>query len=56
MKTDIYFLSYLSHFLELEMFQTKVVEKIKIDIFENRVVYEVMQKDMVDPDRPQMAI
>jgi len=44
------------------MFQTRVVEKIKMDIlcpitvFENRIVYDVMQKDMVDPDRPQMTI
>jgi len=44
------------------MFQTEVGEKIKTDIlcpitiFENRVVYDVMQKDMVDPDRPQMTI
>ena len=47
---QIYFLSYLAHFfLEWEMFQTKVVEKIKTPIlyavtfsFENRFVYEIM--------------
>jgi hypothetical protein len=34
MKTNIHFLSYLSQFfLELEMFQTKVVEEIKTHIF-----------------------
>ena len=33
MKTDTHFLSYLAHFfLEWEMFQTKVVEKIKTPI------------------------
>jgi hypothetical protein len=41
----------------------KVVEKIKTrfymlnDFFsENRVVYEIMWKNMVEPDRPQMTI
>jgi hypothetical protein len=49
------------------MFQTKVVEKIKTHIlcsvtfsfffcFENRAVYEIMWKNTVQPDRPQMAI
>jgi len=44
------------------MFQTKVVEKIKthilcsITFFENRVVYEIMWKNNVQPDRPQMTI
>ena len=33
MKTNAYFLSYLAHFfLEWEMFQSKVVEKIKTHI------------------------
>jgi len=32
MKTDTHFLSYLAHFLELEMFQTKDVEGIKTHI------------------------
>jgi hypothetical protein len=53
MTNDIQFLSYLAQFfLELEMFQTKVVEKIKTYIFyavcpflfENRAVYEIMWK------------
>jgi hypothetical protein len=43
------------------MFQTKVIEIIKTDIlcsvnvFENRVVYEVMWRNAVDTDRPQMT-
>jgi len=43
--------------------QTKFVEKIKTHIlcsvnfsFENRAVYEIMWKYMVQPHRPQMAI
>jgi len=46
------------------MFQTKVVEKIKIFVlyfvkvffFENLTVYEIMFKNIVEPDEPQMAI
>jgi hypothetical protein len=44
------------------MFQTKVVDKIKIHIvcsvtfFENYAVYEKMWKNVVQPDRPQMTI
>jgi len=46
------------------MFQTKVVEKIKTRIlcsmtfffFKNRAVYEIMWKNIVEPDRPQMTI
>jgi hypothetical protein len=45
------------------MFQKKVVEKIKTHILysviifpENRAVYEIMLKNIVEPDRPQMAI
>jgi hypothetical protein len=40
----------------------KFVEKIKthllcsITFFENRAVYEIMWKNMADPDRPQMPI
>ena len=62
-KTNIHFSSYLSKFfLEREIFQAKVVEKIKthiirsITFFENRAVYEVMWKNTVDPGRPQMTI
>jgi hypothetical protein len=44
------------------MFQTKVVEKIKTHVLcsiifpENRAVYEMMWKNIVEPDRPQMTI
>jgi len=43
------------------MFQTEVVAKIKthisysITLSENSVIYEIMWKNMVGPDRPQMA-
>jgi hypothetical protein len=49
-------------FLEREMFQTNVVEKIKTHFTFNiffpvsRAVYEIMLKNMVEPDRPQMTI
>jgi hypothetical protein len=62
MKTNIYFWSYLSHFfLEWEMFQTKVVEKIATHVLnsktflKNRTVYGIMWKNTVEPDRPQMT-
>jgi len=46
------------------MFQTKVVQKIKIHILcsltffflETRAVYEIMWKNTVQPDRPQMTV
>jgi len=44
------------------MFQMKVVEKIKtyilcsINYFENHVVYEIMWKYMVEPDRPHLTV
>jgi len=44
------------------MINTKVLEKIKthvrlINFFpENRDVYEIMWKNVVEPDRPQMTI
>jgi hypothetical protein len=44
------------------MFQIKVAEKIKTHIlysimfFENRDVYKIMRKNMVDPDKPQMTV
>jgi hypothetical protein len=36
----------------------KVVEKIKTHILfpENRAFYEIMWKNIVEPDRPQMTI
>jgi hypothetical protein len=52
MKTNIHFLSYLAQlFVEWEMFRTKIVENI-----EYRAVYEVILKNIVDPDRPQKTV
>ena len=66
MKTYMHFLTYLSQFFpECEMFQIKVVEKIKTCIlcsvtffffFANRGIYEIMWKNIVESDRPQMTI
>ena len=65
MKTDIYFWSHLAEFfLELETFQTKVVQKIKTHFmfsdffffFENRAVYGIMWKNIVERCMPQMTI
>jgi hypothetical protein len=63
MKTDIRFSSYLAHFfLEWEMFQTKVVEKIKTHVlcskicFLKIVPFEIMWKNTVEWGRPQMTI
>jgi len=63
MNTDVPFLSNLGHFfLKWEIFQTKVVEKIKTHILcsvncfsENRAVYEIMW-DIVQPDWPQKTL
>jgi len=44
------------------MFQTKAVEKIKthvlfsVNVVENRAVYEIMWRNIVEPDRPQMTV
>jgi hypothetical protein len=46
------------------MFLTKVVEKIKPHViysitfffFENRDVYDILWKNMVEPGRPQMTV
>jgi len=45
------------------MFQTNVVEKINTHILcsttfisENHIVYEIIWKNIVEPDSPQMAI
>jgi hypothetical protein len=49
-------------FLETEMFQNKVVEKIKMHILcsitfsEKGAVYEIMWKNMLQPDRPHVTI
>jgi hypothetical protein len=55
---------YLAQFsLEWEMFHIKIAEKIKthfissnVFFFEKRAVYEIMWKNMVEPDRPQATI
>jgi hypothetical protein len=61
MKTFVRLLQYLAEFfLEWEMFQTKVVEKKTHFMFNyffgGRGVNELMWKNMVQPDRPQMTI
>ena len=63
MKTDIHFLwSHFAQFLEWEMFQTKVVQKIKTHFMfnnffiQNQAVYEIIWKNTVEPGRPQMTI
>jgi hypothetical protein len=64
MKTYVHFWSYLGHFfVEWEIFQTEVVEEIKthfafgnVFFFENGAICEIMWKNVVEPDRPQMAI
>ena len=43
------------------MIQTNLEEKIEThfmfnDVYENRVVYKIMWKNSVEPDRPQMKI
>jgi hypothetical protein len=55
---------YLSEFfLEWEILWIKVVEKLQINILchflfpsENRAVYEIMSKNVVEPERPQKVI
>jgi len=65
MKTDIHYWSYLAlFFLEWEMFQTKVVEKIKTHVlcsvkflfFLIHAVYEIIWNNIVERGRPQMAM
>jgi len=67
MNTNIYtYFEYLAHFfLEWEMFQTKVVKKIKTLIlcsvtffffFLNFAFYEIMFKNILEWHRPQMKI
>jgi hypothetical protein len=49
-------------FLKLEIFQTRVAEKIKTHFMlnkffsENRTFYEIIWGNMIGPDRPQMTI
>jgi len=64
MTANIHFLSYLAQFfLEREMFQTKVVEKIKTHILCSVTVFlkscrlwDNVRKSIVEPGRPQMTI
>ena len=62
MKTETHFWSYLAQFfLDWKMFQTNVVEKIETHILcsitfsENRAVYEIMWKNIVESGRPWIA-
>jgi len=63
MQTNKHFLSYPAEFfLQLEIFQTDVEEKLEthilcpITFFFNRCLYEKMRKNMVQADRLQLAI
>ena len=63
-KAKIYFWLHLTQFfLEWEMFQIKAAEKIKtrflcsmIFFLEKRADYEIVWKNVVEPDKPQMTI
>ena len=62
MKTFPHLWQYLAElFLEWEMFQIKVVEKVKtlilcsVTFFENCAVYEIMPKNVVEPKWSQMT-
>ena len=62
MKPYVYLWFLAEFLLECEMFDIKVVQKIKThfmssNIFsEYRAVYEVIWKNMVQPDRPQLTV
>jgi hypothetical protein len=64
MNTFLHLWQYLTEFfLEWEMFQIKVVEEINVHILcsviifkKNRAVYEIMSKNVVEPERPQITI
>ena len=49
-------------FLEWDMFQKNVVEKLKIhilypvDFFQTCGIYEIVWKNMVEPDQMQMTV
>ena len=50
-------------FLELGIFQEKIVENIKTHnlcsvyfFFENRAVFEIIRKNIAQPERPQMTM
>jgi len=62
-RISVHLWSYLTQFfLEWEMFQTKGVDKIKtcilcsITFFKNSTIYEIMWKNIVELDRPQMTV
>jgi hypothetical protein len=60
MRTNIYFSSYLAQFF-IECFRQKLQRKSKHILYlnffsENRDVYEIMSKNMVEPDRSLMLI
>jgi hypothetical protein len=60
MKTDINFLSYLAQIL-LQIFRhicrkNRNSHFVLKDFFENRAVYEIRWKNIVEPDRPHMTI
>jgi hypothetical protein len=59
----MYFYDHISvNFYEIEMFQTKFVEEIKTHLVfsnlfsENPVIYEIIWKNFVEPDRPQTIV
>jgi hypothetical protein len=63
MKPYVHLCQYFAEFLLLrEMFHTKFVEKIRTHFIYNnflsvnRAVHELMWKNVVGPDRPQMTI
>jgi hypothetical protein len=64
MNPNKHFWTYIAKFfLEWEMLQTKEIEKIKTRIlrsvtsfFENRALYDIMWKNIVEPGRPQRKI
>jgi len=64
MKTNAHFWQCLAAFFsEKEIFRTKVVEKIKVNFlcsinffFENRALYEIMWRNMLERDRLQKTI
>jgi hypothetical protein len=63
-KTNVHFWSYLTQFLEWEIFRTKVVKKLKIYIlfeitvlfFKKHAIDEIMWKNIVELDRSQLTV
>jgi hypothetical protein len=61
MKTCVHVLQYLTEFvLECEICHKKAIEKIRtllcsIIFSETCAIYEIMLKNIVEPDRPQMT-